>query len=104
LTILQVIGEVQLVARQGQLGKDENLRLFFRSDVGESNVLFEVCVDATPYRNRLSGGKRARACHVRCRPNDPVFNPPARTMLAWSCDGCARGRSTMYDLTSVCLR
>ncbi len=57
----QLIGEIQLIARQRQLRKDENLCLLFRRGVNQSNVVFEVCVHITADRDRLSGSDRARA-------------------------------------------
>jgi hypothetical protein len=83
----QVIGEIQLIARQRQLRKDENLCLFFCCGVDESNVAFDVGVDITPPWDRLGGSYRARACHVDtlARPFAWVSIDPPLGGLTWRC-------------------
>lgn len=49
----EMVGEVQLVAGQRQLGKHEGTCALFRGGVDESNVAFEVGADVSAVRNRF---------------------------------------------------
>lgn len=67
------LGEIQLIARQRQLGKDDNPCSLLGCGVDESNVVRDVGLDITTLCDRLSGGDRASVRHVdtsarSCRP------------------------------------
>ncbi len=57
----QVVGEIQLIRRKRQLGKDEQSGPCFRRGVNESSVPLDVGVDITPAVDNLGGGQRATA-------------------------------------------
>lgn len=72
----QVIGERQLITRQRQLGKDQDLRLVLRGNVSQSNMLLDVYVNLPRDRDRLSDSYRAGARHVHKLNGGPDHGRP----------------------------